>query len=180
MSLIAKCSLKFEWPSWAVYDLNFRQDAADSGLKDWSRVKPSTYAQCFTGASISQGYWCRRCHSIDHVTDTCPIKPNIMTQKRDLRPFLATLPAKKRPPPHSKLERWKKYNMYNGDWRFGDKCMYQHKCEGCREAGYPVSRCTKAKKWQLWAEPNKEQNTSTSVYWAYNYDGYIITIRLFR
>lgn len=55
MSLIAKCSLKFKWPSWAVYDLNFRQDAADSGLKDWSRFKPSTYAQCFTGASISQG-----------------------------------------------------------------------------------------------------------------------------
>ena len=32
MSLIAKCSLKLEWSSWAVYDLNFRQDAADSGL----------------------------------------------------------------------------------------------------------------------------------------------------
>ena len=30
MSPIAKCSLKFEWLSWAVYDLNFRQDAADS------------------------------------------------------------------------------------------------------------------------------------------------------
>ena len=58
VSLIAKCSLKFEWPSWAVYDLNFRQDAADSGSKDWSKVDPSTYAQCFTGASISQENWC--------------------------------------------------------------------------------------------------------------------------
>lgn len=34
MSLIAMCSLKFERTSWAVYDLNFLQDAADSGLKD--------------------------------------------------------------------------------------------------------------------------------------------------
>ena len=56
-SLIAKYSLKFEWPSWAVYD---RQDAADSGLKNWSKVEPRTYAQSFTGASISQENWCRR------------------------------------------------------------------------------------------------------------------------
>ena len=44
MSLITKCSLKFEWPSLAVYDLNFQQDAADSGPKDWSKVEPSTCA----------------------------------------------------------------------------------------------------------------------------------------
>ena len=81
MSLIAKCSLKFEWPSWAAYDLNFRQDAADSGLKDWSK---SMYAQCFTGASISQENWCRWCHSIDHVTDTRPIKPSTTARKREL------------------------------------------------------------------------------------------------
>ena len=50
MSLIAKCSLKYKWPSWVVYDLNFRQDAAETGLKNWSKVEPSTYMQCF--------YWC--------------------------------------------------------------------------------------------------------------------------
>ena len=55
MSLIAKCSLKYKWPSWVVYDLNFRQDAAEVGLKDWSKVEPSTYTQCFTGAAIKPG-----------------------------------------------------------------------------------------------------------------------------
>ena len=53
MSLIAKCSLKYKWPSLVVYDLNFHQEAAEVGLKDWSKVEPSTYTQCFTGAAIS-------------------------------------------------------------------------------------------------------------------------------
>ena len=34
MSLIAKCSLKYKWSSWVVYDLNFQQDAAEVGQKD--------------------------------------------------------------------------------------------------------------------------------------------------
>ena len=74
MSLIAKCSLKYKWPSWVVYDLNFRQEAAETGQRDWSKVEPSIYTQCFTGAAINQESWCRRCHSIDHATDTCPLK----------------------------------------------------------------------------------------------------------
>ena len=38
MLLIVKCSLKYKWPSWVVYDLHFCQDAAEVGLKDWSKV----------------------------------------------------------------------------------------------------------------------------------------------
>ena len=60
MSLIAKCSLKYKWPSWVVYGLNFYQDAAEVGLKDWSKVEPSTYTPCFTGTAISQDNWCKR------------------------------------------------------------------------------------------------------------------------
>ena len=48
MSLIAKCSLKYTWPSLVVYDLHFRQDAAEVGLKDWLKV------ECFAGAAIGQ------------------------------------------------------------------------------------------------------------------------------
>ena len=48
MTTIAKASIKYTWPSWIVYDKNFRQEAADNGLKDWSKVDPSIY----TGASM--------------------------------------------------------------------------------------------------------------------------------
>lgn len=43
LSTIAKASTKFSWLSWVVYDQNCRQEAADSGCKDWSKVDPSTY-----------------------------------------------------------------------------------------------------------------------------------------
>lgn len=36
MALIAKCSLRYRWPSWVVYDQNFCQEATEVGLKDWS------------------------------------------------------------------------------------------------------------------------------------------------
>ena len=144
MLLIAKCSLKFEWPSWAVYDLNFRQDAADSGLKDWSKVELSTYTQCFTGASNSQENWCRQCHSIDHVTDTCPIKLSTTARKRELRPFLSPLPAKKRPALQSRARNI----ICTVGTASSETCMYQHKCEGYGEPGHPVNRCTKTRKVQ--------------------------------
>ena len=146
MSLIAKCSLKYKWPSWVVYDLNFRQGAAEAGQKDWSKVEPSTYTQCFTGAAINQESWCRRCHSIDHATDMCPTKPVGMLRKREGPQPAAAPPMKKRPPPQSNPQTCKKYNMYNGDCRYGSACMFQHKCETCGEYGHPASKCPRAKK----------------------------------
>ena len=146
MSLIAKCSLKYKWRSWVVYDLNFRQDAAEVGQKDWSKVEPSTYTQCFTGAAISQESWCRRCHSIDHASDACPIKPTGMQRKREGQPLGAAFAPKKRPAPHSNPQVCRKYNTYDGDCRYGANCMLQHKCESCGEQGHPAPRCPKGKK----------------------------------
>ena len=34
MNTIVKASTKYKWSSWIVYDQNYRQEAADSGLKD--------------------------------------------------------------------------------------------------------------------------------------------------
>ena len=146
MSLIAKCSLKYKWPSWVVYDLNFHQEAAEVGLKDWSKVEPSTYTQCFTGAAISQDNWCRRCHSIDHATDSCPIKPLGMQRKREGLHLAAAPPFKKRPAPHSSPQICRKHNTYDGDCRYGANCMFQHKCESCGDHGHPVTKCPKVKK----------------------------------
>lgn len=146
MCLIAKCSLKYKWPSWAVYDLNFRQDAADAGLKDWSKVDPSTYTQCFTGASISQESWCKACHSIDHVSENCPIKPASNPRKRENPSFLAPSPIRKRQAPHSNPQPCRKFNKYNGDCRYADGCIFQHKCMACGEYGHPVSKCMQEKK----------------------------------
>ena len=40
-SLIAKASTKFKWPSWVVYDQNFRQDAAGNPQMIWVKADTS-------------------------------------------------------------------------------------------------------------------------------------------
>ena len=39
---------KFKWPSWVVYDQNYRQDAAGNPDLPWAKAYPSLYTQCFT------------------------------------------------------------------------------------------------------------------------------------
>ena len=144
LTLIAKCSLKYRWPSWLVYDQNFRQQAAEVGLKDWSKVDPSIYAQCFTGASVSPENWCKRCHSVDHVSDSCPLKTS--SGSRRTPPGHAASFHRKRGPPHSNPEVCKRFNAYDGDCKFADNCIYQHKCDNCNEYSHPATRCSKPKK----------------------------------
>jgi hypothetical protein len=57
-AIIAKASRKFKWPSWVVYDQNFRQEAAGNPDTPWSKVEPSLYAQCFTGQETQGEGWC--------------------------------------------------------------------------------------------------------------------------
>ena len=73
MIIIAKASQKFAWPSWVVYDQNFRQEAACSTSTQWARVDPSIYTQCFTGMAIGAEGWCKVCQSIEHSSENCPL-----------------------------------------------------------------------------------------------------------
>ena len=72
MSLIIKASQKYRYPSWIVYDQNFRQQAAEVGSTEWARVDPSIYTQCFTGMALNTEGWCKFCQSIDHASENCP------------------------------------------------------------------------------------------------------------
>ena len=47
---------------------------------------------------------------------------------------------------HSVDQTGKKYNQFNGDCKFGETCIYQHRCEGCEKQGHPRSRCPEARK----------------------------------
>ena len=78
MVIIAKASQKFAWPSWVVYDQNFRQEAACSTSTQWARVDPSIYTQCFTGMAIGAEGWCKLCQSIEHSSENCPLAPKQM------------------------------------------------------------------------------------------------------
>ena len=129
-SLIAKVSAKFKWPSWVVYDQNFRQDAVGNPQLAWAKVDPSTYAQCFTNQAISRENWCEKCQSLDHTSGNCPSRPR-------KRPWSAMTPQAQS---GSNDDICKKYNRFNGDCKFGKECRYLHICLKCREP-HPISRC---------------------------------------
>ena len=129
MASIAKLSQKFKWPSWVIYDHSYRQDAAENNKTDWSKVDAGLHAQCFNGMAKSAEGWCRYCHSIDHISDSCPVKPMEQSKRR--------LPNPSTPPPKC----WaspagppicKKYNKYNGDCNFGSSCKFLHICSRCK------------------------------------------------
>ena len=75
ISQIMRVSQRFKWPSWVIYDQSFRQEAAERGIKEWSQMDPSLFAQCFTGQAKNTEAWCKICHSLDHSSDLCPLKP---------------------------------------------------------------------------------------------------------
>ena len=154
MVTITKASVKYSWPSWVVYDQNFHQEAADNGLKDWAKVDPSIYTQCFMNAAVSEEKWCKYCQSIDHGTNTCPLQSyngggasnaGGLPRKRP-NPEQVFQPTKKRAPPHSLPQTCKLYNRFNGDCKFGESCTFQHKCDTCNKQGHPRSRCTEQQK----------------------------------
>ena len=138
MSTIAKASLKYKWPSWIVYDQNFRQEAADKGLKNWAQVDPSIYTQCFTGMTITQEGWCKICLSIDHSSESCSLK---QARKRPAVTPIATSSKRAQYEPNLKPQVCIKYNKYEGDCKFGKACRYQHVCSSCG-GGHPATKCT--------------------------------------
>ena len=79
---IAKASKKYRWPSWVVYDQNFRQEAVSSPAQPWSKIDPSIYSQCFLGMARSTEGWCQTCQSLDHATLDCPTKGTNASRKR--------------------------------------------------------------------------------------------------
>ena len=141
-STIAKLSQKFNWPSWVMYDTSYRQEAADTGKYDWSKIEPSLHAQCFVGMAISSEGWCSLCHSVEHLRHNCPLSPQLPPRE-----------APKRPPPESpptsypkRFKEWppicRKFNKHDWHCEFMPKCNYRHICLKCH-GPHPETKCTK-------------------------------------
>ena len=134
LAAITKASTRYKWPSWVVYDLNYRQNATDTGQTDWSRIDPGLYAECFNNMAISAEGWCTHCYSTEHTSDNCILRP--LSKKRP-QSSAAAPPAKRQEP----VPICKKFNIFNGDCSFGTSCRYIHACLHCKQAGHPKSQC---------------------------------------
>ena len=149
---IIRTSRQFKWPSWVMYDANYRREAAASGQTDWSKIDPSLYARCFTGWARNTG-WCDTCMTLDHDAADCPYNQgtdgSTVGIKRPRR-----LPGGQTPGPSRKATPRPtntgdavciKYNKYGGDCMFGVRCHFKHICSICANEGlhmeHPKTRC---------------------------------------
>ena len=139
MAIIAKAKARYKWPSWVVYDINFRHQAAGTGLTDWSKVDPSLYSECFNGMALSAEGWCSHCYSTEHTSMNCMHKPTGAGKRPLLTP--SQLPPPKRAI-DSPTPICRKYNILNGDCSFGATCRYLHSCEVCTRARSASSQVT--------------------------------------
>ena len=130
MCQIVRASHRFKWPSWIIYDQNFRQEAAEHNqTSDWARIDSSLFAQCFTGQSKSSESWCKSCHSLDHLSDACPLRPPPAKRPKALssRPYDS--------------EVCRRFNTSNGGCPFGARCRYAHRCTKCG-GDHPSKLCS--------------------------------------
>ncbi len=140
MLTIVKASQKYKWPSWVVYDQNFRLEPAEKGMLEWSKVDPSLFSLCFTGQAISAESWCRHCQGLDHGSDQCFGRPTVKRPQlpNAPRPFRGAAVPGQTPP--EVVPVCYKYNRYNGDCIRGVRCRYKHVCLSC-EGDHPKSKC---------------------------------------
>ena len=142
---IGRLSQRFKWPSWVIYDNAFRQEAAESGNLDWSKIDASIHAQCFTGMAVSQESWCSLCHSIYHLKGSCTLKSPDRTSpsealSRGKRAAYSQTSGPKR------FKEWppicNSYNRNDGACTYMPKCNYRHVCRKCG-GPHPETKCLK-------------------------------------
>ena len=129
-SKIARYSLKYQWPLWIVYDMNFRQKKAFTPGSSWTSIDGGYYSECFTGMKRDRNEaWCRFCHSLDHTSAVCSMAPPT-NKMRKSEPHQGN--ATKTPPICIN------YNTKGCTFK---KCFRLHICSKCR-GKHPAKSCS--------------------------------------
>ena len=137
--LIVQHGLKFYYPSWLHYDIDFRTWAARIGSRKWSDINPQCYALAFTGQGTSS-QWCPICfldgstHTVDCPNYNLPLStqlPALPSRQGSMRPPICRpllsqplSPPKRIKRPH--LDHCIPYNKQDGNCPYGRDCKYIH------------------------------------------------------
>ena len=73
MCMIIRASQEHEEPAWVAYDTAYRQQAAATQKKDWSKINPSVFPLCFSG-STKKPTQCSCCRTLGHSEEYCPLR----------------------------------------------------------------------------------------------------------
>ena len=130
---MARYARKYKWPSWVIFDMHFRQEAACRPTLSWADAaghrESKLYSQCFTGmAKDPRESWCRTCQSLDHSTSLCPMMPPTKVPRRERQTQETSTKAS---------EICRNFNTKGCNY---PKCQHQHVCLHCKEK-HPAFKC---------------------------------------
>ena len=123
---ILRAQREYEDPAWRTYDESFREMAASTGLKDWSKPDESIFTRVFTGRA-RKVQLCNHCSLAGHTADDCP-------------------QSRKRPRESRQLLR-AQGRQSNICWDYNEgrckftPCKYRHICDRC-SGRHPRYECT--------------------------------------
>ena len=125
---MASYAKKFRWPTWVMYDQQYRLEKAASQDNNWSQISTAIYAQCFMVSATTQDEWCRTCYTFDHTSSSCP----------------RTLHPPKRYKRQESSPHQKTCDDYNSRDKFCTRqhCKFLHICQLCK-GQHPQFRCSK-------------------------------------
>ena len=73
MCAIIRASQEYEDSAWVAYDTAFRQQAAATKNRHWSKINPSLFPMCFS-CSVKKAVRCSRCDTVGHNEDFCHLR----------------------------------------------------------------------------------------------------------
>ena len=128
---------KYKWPSWVVYDQNFRQLMGETQDLVWAKTDAGFFTRCFIHAQKAQGSWCRHCHSTEHTAGECPHTPPVSNPSPESSSRESIMKSEKKG-----SICWDFNNPKGKGCRWGSNCYRKHICSDCRGA-HPSFKCPK-------------------------------------
>ena len=122
--------------AWVRYDAAFRRQAFITGNRQWSKVNPSLYSICFSGAART-GVRCKLCLSLCHPTCECTLvcdpNPDVSTRLKTLESAVLAFTS------HAPLQQGLPLRAKSSDvcrnWNAGKchmpQCRFRHACIVC-------------------------------------------------
>ena len=133
MCTIIRASQEYKDPAWVAYDIAYRQQAAATHHKDWSKINPSPFPLCFS-SSAKKASHCSHCNALGHMDVLCPLRgkeePDITQRVHAVEPAVLVFSNAGRGKFSSNSHGWGKgvCHEFNAGNCTHHPCKFHHVC----------------------------------------------------
>ena len=145
-STIVRASQDYAGLAWVQYDSAFRQQAALTGLTQWSAINSTIYTLCFAGAARTATR-CELCFATTHFSKECAQQgdpdPGVRERLRAIEKAVISMTPKTDAPAKSgnpQMMFGEVCRLWNNNRCTFRRCRHSNVCSGC-SGQHPFSSC---------------------------------------